>query len=55
MLVVVLRTVVVILLAALCWAVIIAAFMTWGFWGGIAVSGGWLGAGLTALFWRGRR
>ena len=46
------RSVVVLLLATLCWLPIVAAFVIWGVWGGVIFSMAWLFAGLGALFWR---
>lgn len=52
MLVIFVRSAIIALLAALCWVPIVAAFVVWGVWAGIAVSTVWLAAGLIALYWR---
>jgi hypothetical protein len=51
-LVILVRSVVVALLAALCWVPIVAAFAVWGIWGGVIFSTAWLAACLIALYWR---
>ncbi|MGE0541966.1 MAG: hypothetical protein AB7R89_17480 [Dehalococcoidia bacterium] len=52
MLVILVRSVVVALLAALCWVPIVVAFVVWGFQGGLIFSAAWLAVGLIALYWR---
>jgi hypothetical protein len=51
-LVILIRSTIIALLAALCWVPIVAAFVIWGFWGGVIFSTAWLIAGLAALYWR---
>jgi hypothetical protein len=52
MVVVLVRWTVILALAALCWAMIIGAYVVWGVWAGSVVSVAWVAAGVVAIFCR---